>query len=399
MTYNLTNYGNPQTGCTAANNGPAVKNPEFKNIVKYVRPDIFSVNELNTNPAYATGFLDNVLNTDGVTYYKRSNSVVEPSGTLTSMIFYNSNKLVLAQQFSVPTGTRLTPHCRFYLKTESLATGDTIWINTLSTHLKAGTATSDQTERGAMTTTIRTYLNNWPKKENFMLMGDLNVYRSSEVAWQNLTSTGTQAAYQFLDPINRVGTWTSNASFSDVHTQCPRTDNNGGCYSGGGMDDRFDYILMNRHLLYDSAKIRYVASTYHTVGNDGQHYNKAINVSPANNSVPASVLSSLFIASDHLPVMAKLRVNGTFLTTASQPLLSQDIQVRVMDNAFVFNGLGQFSEGDVTLWNIAGRKLSNTHIQLINGEAVWNPGILSTGIYLLHIKTNQGQLVKKVWKE
>lgn len=362
-------------------------------------PDILSVNELNTNPALANGFLSNVLNTDGITFYKRSNSVVEPSGTLTSMIFYNSNKLVLKQQFSVQTGTRLTPHCRFYLKTESLALGDTLWINTLSTHLKAGSGSSDQTERGAMTATIRTYLSNWPKKENIMLMGDLNVYRSSEVAWQNLTSVGTQAAYQFLDPVNRVGTWTNTSSFSDVHTQCPRTDNNGGCFSGGGMDDRFDYILMNRHLLYDSAKIKYVTSTYHAIGNDGQHFNKSITDAPTNNSVPANVLTSLFKVSDHLPVMAKLRINGTFLTTATQTLLSQDLQVRFIDNRLVFNGLGRFSEGDVDLWNMAGRQLTGTHIRLANGEASWNPGELTTGIYLLHIKTSYGNMVVKIWKD
>ena len=397
MTYNLTNYGNPQTGCTSANNGPAVKNPEFKNIMKYVMPDIMSANELNTNPVLANGFLTNVLNTDGITYYKRSASVVE-SGTLTSMIFYNSDKLVLAQQFSVQTTTRLTPHCRFYLKTTELANGDTIWINTLSTHLKAGTATSDQTERAAMTQTIRTYLNNWPKKENFMIMGDFNVYKSSEQAWINLTSTGTQAAFQFIDPVNRVGTWNNNASFSDVHTQCPSISGNS-CFSGGGLDDRFDFMLMNRHLLNDSGKIKYVPGTYHPIGNDGQHFNKAITDAPTNNSVPATVLNSLYVVSDHLPVMAKLQVNGTFVTANHLPFLSQDLQVRLIDHSLIFNNLGQFSEGEVSLWNMAGREIAQTHLRLENGEASWNPGTLASGIYLVHIKTNRGNGTVKVWKE
>lgn len=308
MFYNLTNYGNLTTECPASLNGPAVKNPDFRTIMQYVRPDILGVCEMNTNPALGNGFLSNVLNTDGVTHYRRSAHQVEPAGTLTCVLYYNGEKMVLHRQFTIPMSTRLTHHYRLYMRTASLAQGDTIWLNVLACHLKAGNTTADASVRASMTTAMRNYLQNFGPAENCLLMGDFNVYSSSEAAFQTLVSPGSRPVYQFLDPLNRLGSWSTNASFAAVHTQCPRTDNNGGCYSGGGLDDRFDFILMNRHALYDSAGLRYVPESYRVPGNDGLHFNKSITSSPANNSAPAAVIQALFRASDHLPVVARLRV-------------------------------------------------------------------------------------------
>jgi hypothetical protein len=326
MTYNLTNYGNTIDACSTSTNGPALKNPEFKTIIKHVMPDILGVCEMNTNPAYATNFMNNVLNTDGVTHYKKSNQQVEPAGTLTSILYYNSEKLVLNKQSYASTSPRLTHHFRLYLKTEQLANGDTIWINVMAGHLKAGNTASDATDRANSATTIRNYLNGLSKKENCLILGDFNLYRSSEVAFQTLTAPGTKPTYQFQDPVNRVGSWTINSAYSDVHTQCPSLNYNSGCYSGGGLDDRFDFILMNRHLLNDSAGLKYITGTYKALGNDGSHYNKSVTDSPTNNSAPSAVLQSLYKASDHLPVIARLRVTGTFIT-ATKP----EQQVRRFD--------------------------------------------------------------------
>lgn len=316
MSYNLTNYGNNLAPCNSTNNGVTLKNGRFKVIMKYVKPDILGVCEMNTNPALANGFLNNVLNVDGVSSYRRSNQVAEPSGTITSVLYYNSDKLVLASQAFVSTSPRLTHHFRLYCKTEGLALGDTIWVNILAGHFKAGSTTADATERANAAAAIRTYLNNFPKRENCMIMGDFNTYTSSEAAFQNLIVAGTRPTYQFLDPVNRVGSWGSNSGFADVHTQCPTTGTNGGCFSGGGLDDRFDFILMNRHLLNDSNKLKYIAGTYKALGNDGQHYNKSINAAPTNTSAPAAILDSLVKVSDHLPVLARLRVNGVFTSVS-----------------------------------------------------------------------------------
>ncbi len=389
MTYNLTNYGNNISPCTAANNGLTLKNPAFKTIMQYVKPDVLGVCEMNTNPSIAGSFLSNVLNTDGVNHFARSAAVAEPSGTITNVLFYNSEKLGLKFQSQAQTVYRLTHHFRLYLKTESLALGDTIWLNVLLCHLKAGTATQDVADRGSMALTIRNYLNNFPKKENCMIMGDFNVYRSSETAFQTLTSASPSTLYQFVDPINRVGTWTSNASFADVHTQCPRTDNNGGCYSGGGMDDRFDFIFMNKHLINDSAGLSYLSGTYKAIGNDGQHYNSNINSAPVNNSAPANVISALYLASDHLPVRADLKVAGNFLSPVKTQSKKADLALW-FKNGKVFT---EYSEApmEIAVFDMNGKCCWKGNLSTDEDGSLPLPEFSLKGLKMLQVATKNGR--------
>lgn len=392
MSYNLTNYGNNINPCTAANNGLTLKNPAFKTIIKHINPDILGVCEMNTNPIIAGNFLSNVLNTDGVNHFVRSAVATEPSGTITSVLFYNSNKMTLAYQSKAPTQYRLTHHFRLYMKTESLAQGDTIWLNVLLCHLKAGTATSDVSDRASMALAIRNYLNAFPKKENCIIMGDFNFYRSSEAGFQTLTATSPNPVYQFQDPINRVGSWTGNSSFADVHTQCPRTDNNGGCYSGGGLDDRFDFILMNRHLLNDSAGIRFIPGSYKVPGNDGQHYNSSINSSPVNSSAPAAVISALYLASDHLPVQADLRVAGNFITTSARSKSGSDrFRMEYRDGALFSPELFEGEEIHLSVFDMQGKTIFSGIRQCEAGGEIAVPTPIGPGLKTLRISRRNGQ--------
>ena len=391
FSYNLTNYGNNISPCTATNNGLTLKNPAFKTIVQYVKPDILGVCEMNTNPIIAGNFLTNVLNTDGVNYFVRSGTVTEPSGTITSVLFYDSRKMTLAYQSKASTQYRLTHHFRLYLRNDGLALGDTIWLNVLLCHLKAGTASSDVADRSSMALTIRNYLASFPKRENCLIMGDFNFYRSSEAGFQTLTSVNPQPAYQFFDPINRVGTWTANASFADVHTQCPRTDNNGGCYSGGGMDDRFDFILMNRHLLNDSAGIRYIPGSYKAIGNDGLHYNTSINSPPANNSVPPDVLAALFLASDHLPVRADLRVRGNFVTASNLALVKRELKLQLIDGLLLVEGVLPGENMQTEVLDLFGRFLWIDNQPMNKSGQIVLPASLLSGHRVIRVKTASGK--------
>ena len=391
LSYNLTNYGNNISPCTAANNGLTLKNPAFKTIAKYVKPDIFGVCEMNTNPLIASSFLSNVLNTDGVNYFTRSAQVTEPAGTITSVLFYDSRKMVLAYQSKAPTQYRLTHHFRLYMKTDGLAQGDTIWLNVLLCHLKAGTASSDVSDRASMALAIRNYLSSFPKKENCLIMGDFNVYRSSEAAFQTLTAASPNPVFQFQDPINRVGSWTGNASFADVHTQCPRTDNNGGCYSGGVLDDRFDFILMNRHLLNDSAGMRYISGSYKAIGNDGQHFNSNINSSPANTSVPAAVLSALYLASDHLPVMADLRVSGSFTGLLKKSAREKKLNLEYREGRLWSEGFFSGEKISAEILDGMGRLLWQGENSCGPEGSISLPLSSSTGLRIIRIRCEDGR--------
>lgn len=380
MFYNLTNYGNTVTGCTSTNNGLAIKNPEFKTIMQYVKPDILGVCEMNTNPSIAGSFMNNVMNTDGITHYQRSAFQTEPSGTLTSILIFNSLKLGLKEQSFAPSPVRLVHHFRLYLKTGGLENGDTIWLNVLVCHLKAGNTASDRSDRNLMATAVRNYLNNFPKRENCLIMGDFNLYNNSEAAWQTLTAANPNPIYQFIDPVNRVGSWTLNPSFADVHTQCPSVVSNG-CFSGGGLDDRFDFILMNRHLLFDSAGLKYKTGSYKALGNDGQHFNKNITDNPPNLSAPTPVLVSMYKASDHLPVLVKLEVAGLF--TSSPKKLTQEFSIlgNWDGQRLLLQNLPNEKEIDFSLFDSHGRNIWLQAGNSENGTMEIPTGQLKPGIY------------------
>jgi hypothetical protein len=67
------------------------------------------------------------------------------------------------------------------------------------------------------------------------------------------------------------------------------------------MDDRFDWLFVSAVILDESSEMRYVDNTYWAVGNDGNHFNQAIN-SGTNSSVSDAIADALHDASDHLPV-------------------------------------------------------------------------------------------------
>ncbi len=93
-----------------------------------------------------------------------------------------------------------------------------------------------------------------------------------------------------------------------VQSQSTHTSSSG-CAVGGGLDDRFDFILISNNVKYGNKKVKYVPGSFHVVGQDGKHFNEAVNSAPTNTSVPANVLSALYNNSDHLPVTLKITVN------------------------------------------------------------------------------------------
>jgi len=95
------------------------------------------------------------------------------------------------------------------------------------------------------------------------------------------------------------------------HTQSPRDIVADGLV-GGGMDDRFDFILPTAQL-NDGNGISLIANSCRAVGNDGAHYNLAVNA--GNNTYFASNVSrsniladDLFAAADHIPVLLDMQV-------------------------------------------------------------------------------------------
>ncbi|HPN20385.1 MAG TPA: hypothetical protein PK758_00640 [Tenuifilaceae bacterium] len=299
MHYNLMYYDKNVYGCTSETNNVDSKDGYPRTIINFVKPDIFTVNELNTSTASSERIKTNVLNINGETKYLRANT----SGSyISNMIYYNSEKLVLKSQAEVATSPRITDVYTLYLKTESISTGDTIFLTCFVIHMDGGAVGTDSSSRASSSLKIMNYIKQKNISGNILLLGDLNLYTFKEGAYINLTTPVGANNFRFYDPIDNEGKWSSNLTFSYIHTQSTHTTTNG-CFITGGMDDRFDFILSSIDVLNNSKGLKYYS--YKAIAQDGKRYNQSL-LSPDNKSVPSEVLNALYNMSDHLPVEMKL---------------------------------------------------------------------------------------------
>lgn len=303
MQYNLLMYGDNFGGCTSSNNNVYDKNEYLKTIVNYVEPDIVFVNELYKDIYYHDLILDNVFNIDGVNYFKRANASNLANSYTVNQAFYNSQKFQLMENFGIETDVRDIDIFKFACLTAGNS-GDNPIIHCAVAHLKAGSYPENEQSRTFETNKLMTYLNNSGADGNYTFSGDFNVYSASEQAFQNLMNYANPTI-RFYDPINKIN-WSSSSYYADVHTQSTHTAGN--CFSGGGLDDRFDFILVSNEILDGSQSVKYVNGSYRAVGQDGQHFNNSLISSPQNSSVPPDVLNALYNMSDHLPVIADLAI-------------------------------------------------------------------------------------------
>jgi endonuclease/exonuclease/phosphatase family metal-dependent hydrolase len=280
--------------------GNSNKAPILRTIINYVQPDVIGLQEL-TEPSAIDSLRKYAFDTS---IYDNAAWVQETE--LMTNIFYNKNKLQLQRQISIATQPRRTNVYTFYSKTQNFQLNpDTVFFTCMNVHFKSSTGTDNESQRAVQAADIRIYIDNRPPGGNYMLLGDLNLYNASEPAWINLLEDGPN---KLNDPINRIGNWSNNASFSDVHTQSPRTASFDLGVTGG-LDDRFDFILPNDAIMDGRFGVRYLEDTYFALGNDGQHFNKSIIAAPTNTSAPDSVIQALHDFADHLPVIMDIELD------------------------------------------------------------------------------------------
>jgi len=309
MHYNLLFYGVSSGWCFEANNSLTMKDSCLKKIIRSVKPDIFTANEIKPDVAAHDHILNNIMNTGGITYYKRGEmSNLTEGSKLSNGIFYNSEKFVLLDQTNIPTTTRdinVYDFCYNALGIES-ASFDTAFLTCIVIHLEPGSGDSSIAERTAQINLLMNHLDSLNKKANYLLMGDFNVYSGAEPCFQNLVSHPNSDT-RFYDPVNMIGAWHDDIIYSNYHTQSTY-DGVTGCHSGGGMDDRFDFILQSEYIKNGASHFQYLPGSYKVQGQDGNHFNKAIN-DGTNNSASAELIDALYFMSDHLPVTLDISVD------------------------------------------------------------------------------------------
>ena len=400
MQYNLTYYGNTASfaDCNNSNNSTTDKNENLKIIIEEIQPDIFGVNELGFELTYVNSIRDDVLNTNGRDYYDKTK--MDGYGDIINQLYYNKNKFGLYSEALIDKeldGDWITRgidvHTLYYKAPDLADTKDTIYLTFFVAHLKAGSSSSNEILRDDATEAVMSYIENTSIKGYKFFMGDLNVYTSDEQAYQNLTNY-SNADINFVDPIDRPGNWNSNSSFASIHTQSTRKDdNNGGCFVSGGMDDRFDFILMDNQMEDENSTVKYVTNSYKAFGNDGAAFNEDLRIS--NNSVVSDTIAqALYDMSDHLPVVMQIEISSTTsIVNELESHISYNFSNPINNQVFVTSSKEKIS---LSLIDITGKTLKKT---FFSNQPKLVVSDIPSGIYLLKIEDKyENSIVKKVVK-
>ncbi|MFZ1462127.1 MAG: T9SS type A sorting domain-containing protein [Ignavibacteria bacterium] len=388
MTYNLLNY-----------NGSVVKDNSFRKIVKYSNPDILVAEEVISQSA-VNNMLGNVMNfyTPGMysagTFFNGYDT--------DNAIFFKSSKFTFLYNFVIQTTLRTIN--LFGLVHNQ--TGNTIKL--LAVHLKASNSTSDQQQRLSEVNALRSFTNSLPNGDEFAVLGDFNIYTSTEPAYQRLLQTEVGSEGHFIDPLNLSGTWNQFA-YAPFHTQSSRIRALSDSGSTGGLDDRFDMILNSKGMTEEGG-IKYIPGSLKPLGNDGNHYNDSINQRP-NTSVPDSIADAIYYGSDHLPVTALYKFEKTGSVTIISNLIPEKFNVyQNYPNPFnpstkikfdIPSGLnGSDSKVRLSVYNSLGKEIAelvNENLGAGSYETEFDASDYSSGVYFYKIETDNFSQTKSMF--
>ena len=394
MCYNLMWYKTSSAPCNHSV-GSAQRDNDFKNIVAYVAPDILVVNEFGTSPVNALVVMADILNVDGITHFNRATNNFG-SSSIANMLFYNEDKLTLDFQDAVELDlnnfpiVRAIDYYKLYVKDAALGQPgvDTAWIGIFAAHLKAGNGSANGAQRERATAAVMDYIDNNVQVDNILFTGDLNVYTSSESAFQNLVNYTANPSLSFNDPENQLGSWNNNSNFANVHTQSTHSSSSG-CFSSGGMDDRFDFILSSDAISNNTHKVS--IDDYYAIGQDGSFFNSSMNTNN-NFMVPSYIASALYNFSDHLPVVMELEASVSGLGENSYEQMRQSWTfANPAQQSIELSLKGRLSEESLELSIL---NLSGKVIRQLNTGATKNLSIdcsaWSRGIYIISLNNGQG---------
>jgi endonuclease/exonuclease/phosphatase family metal-dependent hydrolase len=277
-----------------------IRAPYFRIVIHTFDPDILVVQEIDTLED-TQHFLKNILN-----YYCANEFASAPfiNGKYSdNALFYKPDKVALVSNRQINTSLR--DISEYVLSSNKIVYSQLFKVYSL--HLKASSGTKNKHKRLLEATTLRNILNKLPANTHFFVCGDFNIYSHKEPAWDVLTGYQVDNDGRCFDPINTSGKWHNNLAFKTIHTQSTRTIqiNKG---ASGGLDDRFDMILISDKVRQVST-YTYLKGSYTTFGNDGNHFNGNIN-DGINSAVPDIVADALYYASDHLPVFLDFTVSA-----------------------------------------------------------------------------------------
>jgi len=226
-----------------------------------------------------------------------------------------------------------------------------------STHMKASTGGSNEARRLLEAQRMRDDAESLPADWQFLVGGDFNIRTSFEGAYQEMVGAQANNDGRFADPIKTPGNWNNTSFFRIVHTQDPT--------GAGGMDDRFDQVLVS-HGLIDGEGFDYIGDpdipystltwddpnhSYRSWVNDGTAFHTSLAVATHQMAGPViaqALRNAVTSSGGHLPV---------FLDLAVPPKVDADEVLdfgEVEQGAAAVQSLVVNNAGDVALWTAGG---------------------------------------------
>lgn len=391
MQYNLMYYTDNSgvSDCNASTNNLNNKDASLKTIFQYVKPDVFCVNEIGSNVTYADRILNNDINVDGIDYYQHGPLTNYSGGYISNMIFYDARKLSLYQNYYITTSYRDINGYKMYYKSQDLSNGDTVFITFWIAHLKAGSSEANAASRLSQTQRLMSKISSMGAPGNYVLSGDFNIYSSNEDCYQELVNY-SNTLFCFYDPIDRAGNWNNNSAFADIHTQSTHSYSDG-CFSTGGMDDRFDFILVSPYVYYGSERVQVLPESYHALGQDGRRFNGSI-VSPNNTVVPTNVANALYNMSDHLPIISDFIIDAAVDIANVELDFQWKVVNPVRDNLEIMIQCDEPENYTFEIFSMDGRRVALYKYSVESGiQKISIPFDFKTGMYILKVTNSMNQ--------
>ncbi|RZS93698.1 hypothetical protein [Aquimarina brevivitae] len=373
MFYNVLNYP------TAP---PSNREVYLETIIDSYEPDLFMICELE-NETGADEILNDAMNDDGQIYSRApflsnfSNSDVE----LHQIIFFNNKKLKLLNSERISNTIRDINWYTLQFITENQETNP-IYLEVFVAHLKASQGIDNENKRLEMVEGFIDNLPNLAEDAYVLFAGDFNLYSSDEPAYQALLNPDNPII--MVDPINTPGDWHTNSTFSDLHTQSTRLSNNefDNFGAGGGLDDRFDFIMMSQNLSSDPV-LHYNEGSYAAYGNNENCYNKRIDDAECTGTYSSELRQALYQVSDHLPVVMELTLEEALLSTYDFNYISASITLEpnLVENQLNVRINSSGEEIFFDIYNVLGQKLRS--FSASNGIKTISIDNLAEGLYYL----------------
>ena len=310
LSYNVLNYPN----------GGAGRIDTLKKILSYYTPDLMLVQELKSDMGLQsiTGALTDISSVNYVSgTWVNQQSNPSNSWKLQQNIIYNTQIFSLAEERVILTNYRDINYFKLYINNINLnTTGDTVFLHVYVTHLKSSQGAANEQIRYDMSQTMRSDIESLPENSYVLCGGDFNLYTSTELAYQHLIDNTVNNYLE--DPINMPGNW-HNSSFpnKEILTQSTRLNalSDG---AGGGLDDRFDFVLHSKALGLGNPELSYGDGSYKALGNNGTCYNEDLFDCTSIDNVPDSIISALYYGSDHLPIVFTLQSDAVLSITDNE---------------------------------------------------------------------------------